>query len=516
MPEPINAPQTNAQRPITIAMLALGGQGGGVLTNWLVQVGESNDYLVQSTYVAGVAQRTGATVYCVELFPKAQMEAAGKAPVLALYPVPGDVDIAIASELAETGRAIQKGFVTPDRTTLIASSHRVYSIVEKSALDDGIVDQSQVLAAAAKAAKSFVCFDMNAAAEQTGSVISAIILGAIAGAGVLPFAREDYEAAIREAGRAVPQNLAGFATGFERARSAAQQSNDVPSTVAPERDAPAPSGPNGQALAARITEQLPHQCQALALHGALRALEYQDRAYAELYLDRLQALMALDREHGGEQYNWRLTQASLAPLALQMCYEDTIRVGQIKTSAKRLSQIRRDLNAQPGQPAYVSEYFHPRYEELCDTLPARLGAALLNSSTWRRLLAPAFEHGRQVQTNKLSGFALLHFLSSLRRWRRSTYRYQVQQAHIEQWLAAVTSAVPQSYDYAVALADSIRLVSGYGDTYERGLHRYQRTLQAAATVEAAQRAELVRKLQQAALADEAGAAFEHALGELAS
>jgi indolepyruvate ferredoxin oxidoreductase beta subunit len=50
------------ERPITIAILALGGQGGGVLTKWLVDIAEANDFLAQSTYVAGVAQRTGATV----------------------------------------------------------------------------------------------------------------------------------------------------------------------------------------------------------------------------------------------------------------------------------------------------------------------------------------------------------------------------------------------------------------------------------------------------------------------
>jgi indolepyruvate ferredoxin oxidoreductase, beta subunit len=52
-------------RPITVAILALGGQGGGVLTKWLVELAEANGFLAQSTYVAGVAQRTGSTVYCI-------------------------------------------------------------------------------------------------------------------------------------------------------------------------------------------------------------------------------------------------------------------------------------------------------------------------------------------------------------------------------------------------------------------------------------------------------------------
>ena len=100
-------------RPITIAILALGGQGGGVLTKWLVEVAEANGYLAQSTYVAGVAQRTGATVYCVEIYPTANLSKDAALPVFTPYPVPGDVDLVVAGEMAETGRAIQKGFVTP-------------------------------------------------------------------------------------------------------------------------------------------------------------------------------------------------------------------------------------------------------------------------------------------------------------------------------------------------------------------------------------------------------------------
>ena len=135
----------NAQ-PIKIAILAMGGEGGGVLADWIVDLGEHNGYFAQTTSVPGVAQRTGATIYYVELFPREAADAAGGAPVLALMPLPGDVDVVLASELMEAGRAVQRGLVTPDRTTLIASTHRVYSITEKSALGDGRVDSDALLA----------------------------------------------------------------------------------------------------------------------------------------------------------------------------------------------------------------------------------------------------------------------------------------------------------------------------------------------------------------------------------
>ena len=130
----------------------MGGEGGGVLADWIVDMGEANGYFAQTTSVPGVAQRTGATIYYVELYPVAQAQVDGGQPVLALMPLPGDVDIVLASELMEAGRAVQRGLVTRDRTTFIASTHRVYSIAEKSAMGDGRVDSAELLAHAERAA----------------------------------------------------------------------------------------------------------------------------------------------------------------------------------------------------------------------------------------------------------------------------------------------------------------------------------------------------------------------------
>src|SRR5258708_16490840 len=123
-------PATTEQRPITIAILAMGGEGGGVLAEWIVDLAERGGYIAQMTSVPGVAQRTGATNYYVELFPKTGGQSNLRAPVLGLTPVPGDVGIVIASELMEAGRAVQRGLVTPDRTTFIVSTNRVLSMTE--------------------------------------------------------------------------------------------------------------------------------------------------------------------------------------------------------------------------------------------------------------------------------------------------------------------------------------------------------------------------------------------------
>src|SRR5438067_7350130 len=208
-------------QPIKIAILAMVGEGGGVLADWIVDLGEHNGYIAQTTSVPGVAQRTGATIYYVELFPKAEAERAGAMPVLALMPLPGDVDVVLASELMEAGRAAQRGLVTPDRTTLIASTHRVYAIDEKTALGDGLADSRNLLSHAEAAAKRFVRFDMAEAAEEAGSVISAVLFGALAGTGVLPFSRAQFEATIERGGVGVKTSLKGFDAAFLRAAGAA-------------------------------------------------------------------------------------------------------------------------------------------------------------------------------------------------------------------------------------------------------------------------------------------------------
>jgi indolepyruvate ferredoxin oxidoreductase beta subunit len=492
---------TNRERPLSVAMLALGGQGGGVLTGWLVETAEANGYIAQSTYVAGVAQRTGATVYCVEMFPQEAARVAGQLPVFTPYPVPGDVDLVIAGEMAETGRAIEKGFVTPNATTLIASSHRVYSMPEKEALGDGIMDLSRVADVAARASKQFVCFDMQKAADETGSVISSVLLGAIAASGALPFDRQAFEETIRRTGKAVESNLRGFAAGFDGVNEAPLQDEVIAIEKA------SPRGPNGRALAERVKAELPEAVRDIALHGALRTLDYQDSRYANEYLDALGAFVQADNA----DLDYALTAEVARQLALQMSYEDTIRVAELKTRRERFDRIRKHVAAGDDQPVRVVEYFHPRIEEFCDALPSLPGSMILRSALLRKMLAPFFRKGRNISTTSISGFLFLYMMSKMKRIRRTTYRYKQQKIFINDWLDKVTAAVCDDYDYALSVARCIEIVKGYGETYERGRTRYLATVGAAA---ATKNADAVRRLHRAALADEKGRVFDETMAAL--
>lgn len=491
---------TRAQ-PIKIAILAMGGEGGGVLADWIVALGEQHGWLAQTTSVPGVAQRTGATIYYVELFPEAAAQAAGATPVLALMPLPGDVDVVLASELMEAARALQRGLVTPDRTTLVASTHRVYAIAEKTAMGDGRADAAALLAQVKAAAQRFVGFDMAATAEAQGSVLSAVLFGALCATGVLPFTREQFQATIERGGIGVKPSLKAFDAGHRLALDPPAAAAPVPAFTMP-RSAHA----DVQALLDRAAREHASAALPLVVEGLRRMLDYQDPAYAALYLDRLAAVPRVDGD-----------EAALRPdlarhLALWMSYEDTIRVADLKTRDARFARVRDEVRAQPDQLLLFSEFMHPRLQEIADTLPASLGRWLLASGAPRRLVQRLASKGRVVRTSGLPGFLMLWVLAGLRRWRRSSLRYQAEQQRIDAWLADIRQQLQQGrLAEALEVTRCQRLVKGYGDTHERGLRNFE-LLRGA--WQRGVPAPTLATLRDAALADEHGHALKAALQAL--
>lgn len=495
-PSDTTPPTTAPARPIRISINALGGQGGGVLADWIVDLAEQAGWIAQATSVPGVAQRTGATVYYLEMCRPA---ADGREPVLALMPIPGDVDLVVASELMEAGRAIARGLVTPDRTVLVASSQRIMAISEKSEPGDGAMPASKVVAAAQSASKRLVLADLNALAERNGSVISAALFGAVAGSEALPFARADFEAAIRRGGVGVEASLRAFAAAYELARGGAAEQPAAPQAERP----PAPR--NAAELRRRIAEALPEPARANAGLGVDRCLDYQGRAHAGAYLDQLVKVAKVDEQFGGALYGWALTRETARYLALWMTYEDVIRVADLKTRPARFDRVRAEVRASNDQIVDFAEFMHPRFEEICDTLPDAIGRRLKDSTLARRMLGGFFREGRQVSTSKLGGFLLLFGLARLRGMRPLSHRQVVERGRIEAWLASALNAARNNYDLGVEIVRLQRLVKGYGETHERGLRRYGAILQTLhGLVEHPEAAAMARKMAQAALKDDSG------------
>ena len=494
-------------KPVTILIGALGGDGGGVLCDWIVAAAQSHGVGVQATQIPGVAQRTGATTYYVEVMPTA---GAG-ASVLALNPAIGEVDIALASELLEAGRMILNGFVTPERTTLIASTHRVLSIGERTAMGDGSFDVGRLLRAVKERSKAQILFDMDQAAEEAGSVLNAVLLGALAGSGLLPIPDGEFEAAIRAQGKSVDANLAGFAFGRGHARGELEQ-------AVREHHKRQAAAVGVEELTARARRDLPAMSLDIVEEGLRRLSAYQDRPYASLYLDRLDKVWAAERAARGSGAVLRDTARHLA---VRMSFEDVIRVAQAKVAPERMARVRAEVRAKPHEPVELTEHFKPGIEEICAMLPPALARWILAWAVRTGRLGKVY-FSMHVRTTTVFGFGRLWLLSRLRWWRPRTFRYVEEQAEIERWLDSIRAAAVLSLDLAREIAECARLIKGYGDTYKRGLSNYQRIAAEVIAPALAGRlapqagADAVANARVAALADPEGESLGKTLAAIAA
>jgi indolepyruvate ferredoxin oxidoreductase beta subunit len=498
------------ERPICIAVMAMGGQGGGVLADWIVELAESQGWHAQSTSVPGVAQRTGATIYYVEMLPPK----AGRAPILSLMPAQGEVDVVLASELMEAGRSILRGLVTPDRTTLIASTHRMYSTAEKEKPGDATADPAVVVDAAGVAAKRTIAFDMEALANKNNSHISACLFGTLAASAALPFGRESFEAIIKAGGRGIEPSLKAFSAAYEQA---AQPAAPRPALTRPgKRFAPLPASA-GRAdldrLLARIRE-FPASLHAILFAGVKHLTDFQDPAYAGEYLDRVTKIYELDRARGGAGKSYALTAAAAKYIAVAMSYDDVIRVADLKTRSSRFARVQRENSVGEGQIVYTTEYMHPRLEEVAGTMPAPLGRFLESHPA---LFGWMFRKGRRVRSGTIHWFLMLYVLAALKPIRRTTLRHRREMAHLDQWLALAAARVSENYDLAVEIINTRRLVKGYSDTHARGVSKFDRVIGAVPLLAARpDGAEWMRRLRDAALMDENGIALDGALKTVAT
>jgi len=194
-----------------------------------------------------------------------------------------------------------------------------------------------------------------------------------------------------------------------------------------------------------------------------------------------------------------------------MTYEDTIRVAALKTRATRFARVHGEVRADVGQLVAIDEYLHPRLQEICETLPAGIGRWLERPGWPRRLVERLTERGRVVTTSSLSGFLLLYAIAGLRRFRRTSLRFAVEDARIEDWLAEIARVAAINPALAIEVAQCQRLVKGYGDTHARGWSSFTTLMAVVARAGAGLAPATLAELRDAALADERGLALNAAL-----
>ncbi len=512
-------PASAGQGPICILVCALGGEGGGVLAEWLYSVAVRAGHAAQSTSIPGVAQRTGATTYYIEIQRTLADPTHTRTPVFSLNPVPGAIDLLVSSELLETARQVATGMADASRTHIISSSARALTVMEKVNQGDGRLDDAGLLALLQRHAHTIDVLDLTALARDSGTAISAVMLGAIAACGVLPMAREHYEATIRAGGRGVQASLRGFALAYKAlgTRQAQRRALDaaVQAALAP------PPEPDLRALARQ------------------RLREYQDEAYVGLYDQRMARVEAAEREAPRPQSGAACVStpaptpapspalASVQPqrsgpiaaeatrwLALWMAFDDIVRVAALKVASSRMKRVRAEVGATDDEVVKLFDHFKPGVAEFASLLPTGLAA---RTHAWdRRRVARGREPWAwplQLGTHTVAGVLALRALAGLKRFRRLGSRYAEEQALIERWLAALQRGSREHADLGLEIARCGRLIKGYGATHQRGRDNLVHIIDhlAFAKGDAPTRAATVHAAREAALADDAGLAFDKLL-----
>jgi indolepyruvate ferredoxin oxidoreductase beta subunit len=339
-------------------------------------------------------------------------------------------------------------------------------------------------------------------AESTGSVISSVLFGALAGANVLPMQRTAFEAAIRRGGVGVKESLAAFGAGYAAATEGV-----------PAKPAASETKPASPTLAPLMTEAnaYPEPARAYIRAGIERTADYQDVAYAREYLDRLKPVAEAERKHGPGL----LLAETARELALGMAYEDTVRVAELKIRPDRFARVRQEVQLADGQILEIAEFFHPRVQEIADTLPAGIGRWLLRSGWPRRLVERFTKKGKVLKTSSIRGFLQLYFVASLKPTRRRSLRFAAEHAFLTDWLKKILDTAPANYALATEIALTRTLVKGYSDTHERGRERYDTIMQMLPRImEMPDAAATLAKLRKAALADDTGAALNTAIKDM--
>jgi indolepyruvate ferredoxin oxidoreductase beta subunit len=510
------------RQPVTLLICALGGEGGGVLSEWLVDAAARAGHAAQSTSIPGVAQRTGATTYYVEVFPVPIAQLNGKRPVFSLYPVPGSLDLIVSSELLETVRQIGNGMSTKTRTRIITSSSRSLTTNERMQLADGRIPAAPLLETVANFSLAHHVFDMGAMTRETGTVVSAVMFGAVAASGLLPFGRDECEAVVRAGGKGTEASLAGFARAFERISRERLREAYVelvgPDATPAAPPVAAPASPRAHALPEDIKLRFPASTQPMLELGWKRLCEYQGSTYASLYAERMaRVLEAEQRADPGGAHDHAITRESARYLALWMAFDDIVRVADLKARASRADRVRREVKVSDGELLRVLDYFKPGVPEVAALLPAAIGERLLRWDRRRQSAGkPPLALPLKVGTHTVTGMIALRWLASLRPMRRAGMRYRVEQALIERWLHAIDSGARAHWELGHEIALCGRLIKGYGSTNESGkenlLHIIDH-LAIATEIAAPARAAAIHSARIAALADEAGTALDRTLVE---
>ncbi len=471
---------------IKILIPAVGGQGGGVLTEWLVQAFHYENYDVQGVGLPGLSQRGGSTTYYLEAHP--HIDDPDKRVVFAQYPVPGDVDVILCQEFLELGRVLEEGYGSPEKTVTVSSTHRIYSTLEKLPSTKGVYSSENIRALATEFSKKFIGIDALALAKQHGMgelSINAILLGALGASGALPLGEASYLKAIESSRVMVESNIKAFRIGWDYVKDGRHEKEE------PERGggswesflwerASKLGGNRAEAfreLVALSMQRYPIHLKEILAEAIYRLIDYQGVKYALSYLDDLDDVYSVDVEYGE---GFRVTETFAKNYALWITYEDGIRVAELKIRSERFRKIAEDMRIGNEQIYRVSDYLKPDAYEIYGLLPyfvVKPFVKILGSRMVKRIIGNrTITLEQRPVTTSFLGFLRLWLVSKLKFMRPWSYRYREERKLAERYKEAVIRYTKLNYDLGLLVAESGSLIKGYGRVRRSAIEAHTRLI----------------------------------------
>jgi indolepyruvate ferredoxin oxidoreductase beta subunit len=463
----------------TVYIAAVGGQGGALLCDWLLAAANQMRFKAHSVGIPGMSQRGGATSYYVEMAP--EKTAPGLADAL-LSPAPffGEIDCLIGLELLELGRAAESGYCS-EKTSVVGSTHRDYTILEKLPSYEGPAAEDKILALLGKLSRRLVAFDALALARVEGlseRQVNAVLLGAVAASSTLPLKEEAYRLAIKAVGVAPDLNLKAFEAGLGHTLAGAPDL-EVEEDSRNWRSLEFLSDKQKhthRSLMEALPSQVNGELSSMLEVAFARLIEYQDEAYARRFLDRVLSLWRKDQDH---REDFRLTIAYARHLANLMTYEDPVRVASLKSDPRRFGQIEAEHGVQEDQTYRLTERFQPEAEELYGLLPAGLVRLFRGPGEKHDARGGVASSQRsvpvRVKTTSVGGMAVLKVMASLKALRARSWRREREELFQEFYTRQVLEMLSKSYELAWLAAEAGGLIRGYGRVRrrtERLFHTY--------------------------------------------
>ena len=469
-----------AQKLIKILIPAVGGQGGGVLTEWIYQAFLLESFNVQSISLPGLAQRTGSTIYYIEACKNSENKI-----VFSQYPVPGHIDIILSQEFLELGRILELGYGS-DNTFVISSTHRVYSTIEKLPIGSGVYTDDNLKSIAEKYSSKFIGVNALSLAKKNGMndlSVNAILLGLLSASGSIPISKKSFRDSISNFGIAVENNLTAFDLGFDYLKKnfdLKTEDEETDNSSFTSYDLKNRDKKQIEKLLGKVENIFPEYLYFLLEEALIRLTDYQSINYAKKYLNIIEDIYELEKTSPDSEN--RLTEIVIKNLALMMSYEDGIRVSELKVRSSRFNRIKEEMSIKDDQIYNVKDYLKPDSEEVYGLFPNIVVVPFLNflgtdffKKIWNRKTPLTF--GQTPVTTSFLGYLRLWVISKLKFIRPYSYRYKKEFLVINKYIDSIQNYAKSDYELACIVAKSGSIIKGYGKVRRRTMNVFDRFLE---------------------------------------